>query len=95
MPPKPDMLCARLYKRLQILYEKGADKELSDNCGVCERHFEERFIEKSWQHVIGAEVVHVARDRPSLTDDAVPTVFPDAPKYFTKRAPVKRKNKSL
>ncbi|XP_077534882.1 uncharacterized protein LOC144146828 [Haemaphysalis longicornis] len=74
---------------------KGADKELSDNCGVCERHFEERFIERSGQHVIGGEVVHVARDQPSLTDDAVPTVFPDAPKYFTKRAPVKRKNRNL
>lgn len=55
---------------------KRADKELSDNCGVCERHFEERFIERSWQHVIGGEVVHVARDRPSLLTTQYRLCFP-------------------
>ncbi|KAH7932620.1 hypothetical protein HPB49_000096 [Dermacentor silvarum] len=28
-------------------------------------------------------------------DDAVPTLFPDAPKYFTKKAPVKRKDRNV
>ncbi|XP_077508835.1 uncharacterized protein LOC144120336 [Amblyomma americanum] len=74
---------------------KRADKELTSDCVVCERHFEEKFIERTFRHVIGGKVVDIPRDRPHLKDDAAPTVFPDAPKYFTKKAPTKRKERNL
>ncbi|KAH8035053.1 hypothetical protein HPB51_004294 [Rhipicephalus microplus] len=32
---------------------------------------------------------------PGSQEDAVPTLFPDAPKYFTKKAPVKRKDRNI
>ncbi|XP_049522524.1 uncharacterized protein LOC125945020 [Dermacentor silvarum] len=74
---------------------KRADKELTRDSVVCERHFDESFIERTYRHVINGEVVEIPRDRPRLSDDAVPTLFPDAPKYFTKKAPVKRKDRNV
>lgn len=74
---------------------KRADKELTTDSVVCERHFDESFIERTYRHVVNGEVVEIPRDRRSLSDDAVPTVFPDAPKYFTKKAPVKRKDRNI
>lgn len=67
------------------------------HCGlcVCERHFEEKYVEKTFSHVIGGTVVEIPRDRAHLKDEALPTVFPDAPKYFTRKAPTKRKERNL
>lgn len=39
--------------------------------------------------------VEFEREWPSLTDDAVPTVFPDAPAYLTKPVPKKRKVRNI
>ena len=61
---------------------KRADKELTRDSVVCERHFDVSFIERTYRHVINGEVVEIPRDCPRLSEDAVPTVFPDAPKYF-------------
>lgn len=74
---------------------KRADKELTTDCVVCERHFQLKYIERNFRHVINGERVEFPRDRPQLSDDAIPTVFPDAPKYFTKKTPVKRKERNL
>lgn len=74
---------------------KRADKELTADCVVCERHFEEQYVEKTFRHVIGGKAAEIPRDRPHLKEDAVPTVFPDAPKYFTRKAPTKRKERNL
>lgn len=40
-------------------------------------------------------MVETPRDRPQVREDAVPTVFPDAPKYFTTKAPLKKKERNL
>lgn len=72
---------------------KRDDKVLDNTCVVCSRHFDERYIQRTFKHVINGEVVELERERPALTDDAVPTIFPDAPLYFTKHVPKKKKGK--
>ncbi|KAH8028608.1 hypothetical protein HPB51_017734 [Rhipicephalus microplus] len=74
---------------------KRADKELTRDSVVCERHLDASFIERTYRHIINGEVVEIPRDCPRLSEDAVPTLFPDAPKYFTKKAPVKRKDRNI
>ncbi|KAH8029799.1 hypothetical protein HPB51_004804 [Rhipicephalus microplus] len=72
------------------------DNEVLDNtCVVCARHFDERYIQRTFKHVINGEVVELERERPALTDDAVPTIFPGATLYFTKHVPKRRKERDL
>ncbi|KAH7943588.1 hypothetical protein HPB52_009326 [Rhipicephalus sanguineus] len=68
-----------------------ADKSLEKNCVVCEAHLDERFIVRTYKHVINGETVQIRRDRPCLTPDAIRTVFPNVPLYLTKKLPPKRK----
>ncbi|XP_077489525.1 uncharacterized protein LOC144100442 [Amblyomma americanum] len=74
---------------------KRDDKTLDDSCVVCSRHFDERYIQRTFQHLINGKLVEIDRERPALTDDAVPTIFPDAPSYMTKPVPRKRKKRNL
>ncbi|KAG0428705.1 hypothetical protein HPB47_024323 [Ixodes persulcatus] len=74
---------------------KREDKVLDETCVVCSRHFDERYIEKTFMHVINGELVELDRERPVLTDDAVPTIFPNAPSYLTRPVPKKRKERNL
>ncbi|XP_077559688.1 uncharacterized protein LOC144174729 [Haemaphysalis longicornis] len=74
---------------------KRADKDLDDASVMCERHFEPCFIERSFKTVIQGNVVEIPRDVPRLTEDAVPTVFPDASKYVSKPVARKRKERNL
>lgn len=71
-----------------------AAKPLQNNCVVREDHFDERFIVCSYTHVINGESVEIPPDRPKLTDDAIPTVFPNVPAYLSKKLPPKRKTVS-
>ncbi|XP_049272419.1 uncharacterized protein LOC125758823 [Rhipicephalus sanguineus] len=68
---------------------KRGDKELTNDCVVCERHFEATFIQRTCSHLINGEVVEIP------TEDAVPTIIPDAPKYLTKKTPTSRKETNL
>lgn len=72
-----------------------ADMCLSATSAVCELHFEESCVERYYtdSHVINGEVVRLKRDRPVLKPDAVPTIFPNLPKYLSKKLPKKRKNR--
>ena len=67
------------------------DVRLKPSHKVCELHFEEHFIVKSWKHVIDGVVVEIPRDYPTLSNDAVPTKFPGYPKYYSNvKLPKKR-----
>lgn len=74
---------------------KRGDKAIDEASAVCERHFEPCFIERSFKTVVKGVVVNIPRDAPQLTKDAVPTPFPDAPKYMSKAMPQKRKQRNL
>ncbi|XP_077523676.1 uncharacterized protein LOC144134698 isoform X2 [Amblyomma americanum] len=77
----------------RMLWEKNlhrADKPLDTKCAVCELHFENRYILREYVHTVGGKEVRIPRGVPVLASDAVPTILPNAPKYLSKMAPVKR-----
>ncbi|KAH7936704.1 hypothetical protein HPB49_003135 [Dermacentor silvarum] len=49
---------------------------------LCERHFDEQYIERFFMHVINGETVQILRERPVLKLDAVPTAFPNVPAHI-------------
>ncbi|KAH8036243.1 hypothetical protein HPB51_020914 [Rhipicephalus microplus] len=61
---------------------------------ICELHFDEQYIVRSFKHTINSVTVTILRNRPVLTSDAIPTVFPNLPQYLSKKAPQKRKSKT-
>ncbi|KAH7965222.1 hypothetical protein HPB49_004767 [Dermacentor silvarum] len=70
-------------------------KVLSETCVVCSRHFDKRFVQRTFKHVINGQTVELDCERPTLTEDAISTIFPDAPSYFTKPLPKKRAERNL
>lgn len=58
---------------------------------VCIKHFEEACIIRVDRIIVKGELKEYPRERVKLCENAVPTIFPNAPSYCTKRAPkVKR-----
>nr|XP_054922932.1 uncharacterized protein LOC129382775 [Dermacentor andersoni] len=72
-----------------------ADKALQENSAVCEKHFDSRFIVRDFKHVINGTEVLIPRCIPALSEDAVPTVFPNLPKYFSRTLPKERKRRGV
>lgn len=68
-----------------------ADKQLEENSAVCELHFDERYISRHFEHTVNGEVVLIDRGRPLLRPGAVPTQFPNLPKYLSKPLAPSRK----
>lgn len=86
--PKDDEMFER-WKRYMPPRPDG--RLLSRDAAVCSRHFDPQFILRYFEHVINKELVRIERGKPILTTDAVPTIFPDSPKYYTRRVPRRRK----
>jgi len=62
---------------------------LSTKHYLCDLHFEEHFLVKADILNIGGKAESFPRLRWSLTDDAIPTLFPNIPKYLSKRIVVR------
>ncbi|XP_049511173.1 uncharacterized protein LOC125939711 [Dermacentor silvarum] len=62
-----------------------ADKPLDDTSALCELYFEPRFVLRDYVHIIQGKEVRIARGKPILRDDAVPTILPNLPTYLTKK----------
>lgn len=71
-----------------------ADKPLEKTSVVCELHFEPRFVVRHYTHVVNKEVVKIPRGRPCLSEDAIPTLFPNVPEYLSKKLPKKRQSRT-
>lgn len=85
------MFCAPLDPARLLEWEKRirrADRRLTPAASVCERHFEDSCIERSFKIVINGVVNEIARELPRLKPDAVPTIFEDYPAH-----PVPKQNK--
>ncbi|XP_077497729.1 uncharacterized protein LOC144108345 [Amblyomma americanum] len=70
-----------------------ADKPLVRNAAVCKLHFDPQFVLRHFEHNIQGKTVRLERSRPVLQPDAVPTKFPNVPKYLSKPVPKKRNPK--
>ena len=69
--------------------------ELTPKHSLCDIHFEDRFISKTYRHVINGEVVEMDRGKWELTKDAEPTIFPNVPKYLNTKLSTPRNPKKL
>lgn len=65
---------------------------LTKNTRICINHFEDRFIIKHFEFTVDGISRMEPRDRPLLTADAFPTIFPSLPSYLTTPLPPKRKS---
>lgn len=64
----------------------GFGKTLEKKCVVCEKHFESRFICRTYKHMINGQLVEIPRNRPSLLPEAVPTRLLVRPSRARRRA---------
>nr|XP_037279949.1 LOW QUALITY PROTEIN: uncharacterized protein LOC119172911 [Rhipicephalus microplus] len=75
-------------------YVPRGDKLLDRTAVLCELHFEQQFIVRDYTHIVNGEVVKIPRGRPCLTDDAIPSIFPNTPSYLSKKLPQKRSSRT-
>ncbi|KAH7982633.1 hypothetical protein HPB52_006213 [Rhipicephalus sanguineus] len=68
-----------------------ADKESTATSRVCDLHFHQKDILKTYVHVIDGKSVEIPRGKWSLAKDAVPKVFLNLPAYLSKPPEKKRK----
>ncbi|KAH8025845.1 hypothetical protein HPB51_012877 [Rhipicephalus microplus] len=61
------------------------DRILQSTDHLCERHFEPHLVSKTWVAVYNGNVLCRAPRKASLSKDAVPTIFPDCPRYLSKK----------
>lgn len=66
------------------------DKPLDDTSAVCELHFEPHFVLRDYVHRIQGQEVRIPRGKPILDPNAVPTILPNVPEYFSKKVPKER-----
>lgn len=69
------------------------DRRLTDKSRVCDLHFREQDILKTYVHVINGETVHIPRGKWCLAKDAVPKVFPNAAASCSKPPGKKRRSR--
>ncbi|KAG0444062.1 hypothetical protein HPB47_014216, partial [Ixodes persulcatus] len=71
-------------EKLSLFAAPKEDDRLKPTDFVCERHFETKFVSKSWEAVYNGHVLVSAPRKASQAKDAVPTKFPGCPSYMTK-----------
>jgi len=77
----------------KIPQENLTSDQISDYMGVCERHFDPRYIVRDYTFKKSDGTVFTSpRGVPVLSDDAVPTLFPNTPSYLSTTPPPKRRN---
>jgi THAP domain len=71
----------RLRKWLRIIPQENMTRnKISDYMGVCQRHFDPRYIVRHYTfHRSDGSVFSTPRDVPVLSYDAIPTIFPIKP----------------
>lgn len=73
-----------------------ADREMSCNDRLCEKHFEESCLIRFYQHKMpDGSVVKIERGRTALIPGSIPTIFPNLPKYLSGPPTKKRKGPGL
>jgi len=77
-------LWIRKIKRYNLIVNK--------NTRICITHFDDRFLIKEFQFIVNGVTCTKPRDRPVLTDDAFPSIFPSLPSYLSTPFPSKRKD---
>uniref|UniRef100_A0A1E1XE44 THAP-type domain-containing protein n=1 Tax=Amblyomma aureolatum TaxID=187763 RepID=A0A1E1XE44_9ACAR len=94
--PKASLFTAPRDEKLRKIWQynlRRLDKPLTVYSSVCERHFDPRFIERDYVHIVNGDEVRIPRGRPRLAPGAIPTLLPDLPGYLSKKLPRPRPTK--
>ncbi|KAK8768324.1 uncharacterized protein LOC144100798 [Amblyomma americanum] len=94
--PKASLFTAPRDEKLRKIWQynlRRLDKPLTAYSSVCERHFDPRFIERDFVHIVNGDEVRIPRGRPRLAPGAIPTLLPDLPGYLSKKLPRPRPTK--
>ncbi|CAI6362420.1 unnamed protein product [Macrosiphum euphorbiae] len=69
-----------------------ADRELRPGIdSVCEKHFDETYLNRYFETKLpDGSINQIKRDRIVLKNNAVPSIFPDLPKYLTRKRPIEK-----
>lgn len=84
-PPRDPQLLGRWTRAIP-----RADKVLTKTCKVCDVHFQEADIVKTYKHVINGETVEIDRETWALKSDAVPCLSPNRPSYLSSQRKKRR-----
>ncbi|KAJ6638481.1 hypothetical protein Bhyg_11216 [Pseudolycoriella hygida] len=102
--PNCDILCKNMKKRMMFIPPKNKElfnlwksvlpnrRELKPTDRVCERHFQEDHICKTFDHIINGELHQIDRGKPKLRDTAIPFYNLPSATYVND---FKRKNDSV
>ena len=71
---------SRLEKWKKVI---PGSEELTTKSSICELHFKEDFILRNYVHTIDGKTVTIARGKPILKLDAIPTIFTNLPDYHS------------
>lgn len=74
---------------------KRADRRITPTAVVCENHFEEDCIERSFKVIVNDVVNEIAQEKPWLKSHAVPTKFENYPKHLVPKKAPKRKVRNI
>lgn len=94
--PRASLFTAPRDDKLRKIWQynlRRLDKPLTVYSSVCERHFDPRFIERDYVHIVNGDEVRIPRGKPRLAPGAVPTLLPDLPGYLSKKLPRPRPTK--
>ena len=87
--PKDDQKKSEWLRRIPRDFLPG---DITDDMVVCERHFEPSFIIRDYVYSRpDGSSFTCPRESPALDTEAVPTLFPNTPKYLSSPLPPKRK----
>jgi Transposase protein/THAP domain len=78
-------------RRLQWNRKIPRDGVLKPSHSLCDLHFDERYIVKTFDVIVNGKVTKIPRERWMLTDDALPTIFPNLPSYLSTKPPKQRR----
>lgn len=58
---------------------------------LCEKHFDETYLNRYFETKLpDGSINQIKRDRIILKNNAVPSIFPDLPKYLTRKRPIEK-----
>ena len=79
----------------KIPREVSGDFNLSAKTRVCEQHFKDTDVIRYDEFVINGKVEKIKRLRPKLRPGALPTIFPNLPKYLSSQTKARKSPKNV
>lgn len=77
---------------LRKIPRKDLELIITKNTRISIKHFEDQFLIKNFEFVLDGVKRTEPRDRPVLTADAFPSIFPSLPSYLSTPLPPKRRD---